>query len=151
MELLLQRISHDARSTVGELYIDGQKQCFVLEDQPQEKKIAGETRIPAGRYRLELKPVGASRFDRSMKKTMGEGHKGMVRLRDVPGFTEILIHCGNFHTDTEGCLLVGDKRGFADGTNAVWRSKVAYKAIYPIIADAIGCEEVWLTIGDEAS
>ncbi len=149
MDLLLKRTGHDTLSTIGELSLDGQRQCFVLENGPQEKKIPGKTRIPAGRYRLELKAVGTSRFDEPMKKTMGREHKGMIRLRDVPDFSEILIHCGNYHTDTEGCLLVGDRPGLHNGTNAVWQSKRAYKAVYPFIADAIGCEEVWLTVQDD--
>jgi len=149
MELLLQRMGHDDLSTTSELSLDGQTQCFVLENGPQEKKIPGKTRIPAGRYRLELKTVGSSRFDARMSKLMGRSHKGMIRLRDVPDFSEILIHCGNYHTDTEGCLLVGDRLGFHNGTNAVWQSNAAYKAVYPFIADAIGCEEVWLTVRDE--
>ena len=30
------------------------------------------------------------------------------QIMDVPGFTDILIHCGNTHEHTSGCILVGD-------------------------------------------
>lgn len=149
MELIHQRLNHDKLSTLGEMSLDGQRQCYILEDAPQEIKIPGKTRIPAGRYRLELKGIGESRFDAPMKKVMGKAHKGMIRLVGVPEFSEVLIHIGNYHQNTEGCLLVGDRPGIHNGTNAVWKSGKAYKEVYPIIADAITCEEVWLTIKDE--
>ena len=151
MDLVLQRLEHDDASTVGALAIDGEHAVFICEDQPQAgPKVRGETRIPAGRYRLELKPVGTSRFDATARELLGDGHKGMIRLVDVPGFTEVLYHWGNFHTDTEACLLPGESRGRdKHGNHAVWRSQAAYKRTYPNIADAILCGETWIDVRDE--
>jgi len=61
-------------------------------------KIPGITAIPDGFYRVELRK--SPRF-------------GIVTpiLIDVRGFEFILIHPGNFVTDTEGCILVGDWLG----------------------------------------
>ena len=68
----------------------------------------------------------------------GKMHKGMLWLRDVPGFEYILIHVGNDDEDTAGCLLLGDtsqqninKEGFIGGSTS------AYKRVYPIIANAL--------------
>ena len=38
----------------------------------------------------------------------GDMHKGMLWVRDIPGFEYILIHTGNTDEHTSGCLLVGD-------------------------------------------
>ena len=60
--------------------------------------------------------------------------KGMLWVRDVPGFEWILIHTGNTDEHTAGCLLVGnssDLKGF------IGSSVNAYKRIYPPIAKAI--------------
>ena len=37
-------------------------------------------------------------------------HKGMLWVRDVPGFEYILIHTGNTDEHTSGCLIVGDSQ-----------------------------------------
>ena len=67
-------------------------------------------------------------------------HKGMLWVRDVPGFEYILIHTGNTDEHTSGCLLVGDtqqqnitksKSGF------IGASTDAYKRIYPAIAEVL--------------
>lgn len=50
--------------------------------------------IPAGRYSL------------SLYNSPHAGHL-VPLLTDVPGRTEIEIHCGNVPTDSKGCILVG--------------------------------------------
>ena len=64
----------------------------------------------------------------------GSMHKGMLWVRDVPGFEWILIHTGNTDEHTAGCLLVGnssDMKGF------IGSSASSYKRIYPGIAKAL--------------
>jgi hypothetical protein len=61
-------------------------------------------RIPAGTYAATLAV--------SPKWTALRGYPFRVPLlANVPGFTEIEIHIGNFPEDTEGCTLVGMERG----------------------------------------
>ena len=59
MHLHLMRISTGEESTTGALYIDGEFGCFTLEDTKRSKKIAGETRIPDGLYRIVLRNEGS--------------------------------------------------------------------------------------------
>lgn len=73
-------------STAGMLDVDGIFQCYTLE--PARP-------IPAGVYDIRL--LFSPKFNCITPHVM-----------DVPGFTAIEIHCGNYPTDTEGCLLVGE-------------------------------------------
>jgi hypothetical protein len=46
-------------------------------------------------------------------------------LDNVPGFSGVRIHVGNFPTDTEGCILVGT----TPGQDEVLDSKIAFEAL----------------------
>lgn len=102
MELTLKRINFAKGYTTGKLYVDGQYFCDTLEDTvrnlPTEAKVAGETAIPAGTYKVIVNR--SPRFGRYLP-----------RLIDVPYFTGILIHRGNTAKDTAGCILVGKDAG----------------------------------------
>lgn len=115
--------------------------CYTLEDEHRDEKVKHETRIPAGTYKITLRTVGG--FHSRYAKKYGDMHKGMLWVRDVPGFEYILIHTGNTDEHTSGCLLVGstsDTKGFVGG------SVNAYKKIYPAIAKALeNGEEVTIT------
>lgn len=151
MELFAQRISSGDEATLGILHdVTGfpEFQCYVLEDQHQDIKIAGETRIPAGRYQIKLRTEGG------MTQRYGKRfpfHKGMLWLQDVPGFEYIYIHVGNNDDHSEGCLLVGD----GQVSNVVERGQVtnsvtAYTRLYNKIVTALETEEVFIEIEDYA-
>lgn len=149
MSVTIRRLKDDGKASLGALFLDNEWTCDTLEDTFRPIKKMHETRIPAGRYRLELKPVGHSRFDESARAMLGDGHKGMIRFVDVPGFSEILLHWGNFHTNTSGCVLVGIGTGLDDkGNFMIKRSRDAYKLVYPKIASAIEAGEVWCDVID---
>lgn len=138
MKVVLRRRHDDGEATAGALFIDDEWMCDTLEDQYREIKKSGDTRIPAGKYKIELKPLGTSRFDASAKKNLGEYRKGMLRLVGVPGFSEILIHTGNTEEHTAGCILVGLGTGKdSKGHHSVKNSWTAYRKMYPPIAEAI--------------
>jgi len=137
MKLLLQRRSHDADSTIGDLYVNGHFECHIVEDEPRLEKVSGETRIPAGVYKIKLRTVGGF-HERTLVKYGPVFHRGMLWLQDVPGFQYILIHTGNTEKDTEGCLIVGqsvNQNGRGGGT--VSNSRAAYERLYPMVRDAI--------------
>lgn len=140
MKLEVQRFSSKSNSTLGILFDVTDKPiflCYTLEDEFREVKVSGETRIPSGTYNITLRTEGG--FNQRYDDKFGEEfNKGMLWVRDVPGFEYILIHIGNDDTDSEGCLLVGDsqtqninKRGF------IGSSTDAYKRIYPPIANIL--------------
>lgn len=128
MKVNINRIAFYDYCTIGELYINGKFNCYTLEDTIRLKKIKGVTAISEGTYKLDLRY--------SPKFSPKYGHD-MIWVKEVPNFEFILIHKGNLDTQTEGCLLVGDSRGFINQKQAVLYSASAYERIYPIIADAI--------------
>lgn len=154
MKLEVLRFSSDSDSTLGALFDVTDKRkflCFTLEDEFREVKVKGETRIPAGTYNVTLRTEGG--FNQRYNDRFGTAfNKGMLWVRDVPGFEYILIHTGNTDDNTEGCLLVGDtqtqnitKNGF------IGSSTDAYTRIYPSIADVlVDGGEVIITYKDYA-
>ena len=157
MELLTQRISTGDESTLGVMYVTESYAtigvpeflCFTMEDQPNEPKVPGETRIPAGRYKIELRTEGGM-HQRYTNKF--EWHRGMLWLRDVPNFEWVYIHYGNYEKDTDGCILVGDgaqSNVLEDGM--VTASVAAYTRLaQEIYVEMDRNEEVWITIEDYA-
>lgn len=105
MEIKFNRLWPNDECVTGVVDIDGSQLCFFLEDRVREIpgldvaewKIKGETAIPRGRYQLVLDY--SQRFQ-----------KITPHLLDVPGFTGIRVHGGNRASDTEGCIIIGEKR-----------------------------------------
>jgi len=148
MKLHLFRYSENDESTLGLLYINGKFACYTLEDQFNQVKKWGETRIPVGNYKITLRTVGG--FHERYKVKFKDIHKGTLWIRDIPNFEYVLIHCGNTDKDTAGCILVGDSslqnvsnRGY------IGDSVKAYRRIYPAIAQALTQgEHVTIEISD---
>ena len=149
MNLTLKRINGSKNDTIGVLYRNGGFVGFTLEDEYRETKEPGKTRIPAGTYKITLRTVGG--FHKRYAGKFPEMHKGMLWIRDVPGFEYILIHIGNSHGDSAGCILVGDTCAQnTDRDGYISQSTQAYKRIYPPIAEAIESgEDVLITVEDE--
>lgn len=130
MELELRRLPSGAVCTHGDLYVDGVWECFTLEDPVREKKVWGETAIPAGRYLITLEE--SPRFGADT-----------LTVNNVPDFTGVRIHAGNTARDTHGCPLVGRVRQQV----TIGESRVALAALKAKVAEAIDAGEyVWLTI-----
>ena len=125
--IILQRYLSNSEGTLGTLKIsDGTFLCYVLEDPYRPVKIKHKTRISAGTYNLTRRMYGGF-YERYRKKF--EGHDWMWELKNVPLFTNILIHCGNTVEDTSGCLLLGS---YPSAGVKINRSVDAYKKVYPI-------------------
>lgn len=143
MKLEVLRISSQKDSTNGILFdiTGGERKflCYTLEDEyrPLSEKVMGETRIPAGTYEMTLRTVGG--FHDRYKARYGDKHKGMLWVRNVPGFEYILIHSGNTDEHTAGCLLVGDSQNenLSKKDGFIGASRTAYERIYPHITEAL--------------
>ena len=64
----------------------------------------------------------------------------MIQVMDVPGFTDILLHCGNKHEHTSGCILVGDSLS----PGYLGSSRDGYARVYPQVRDELLKGEVVL-------
>ena len=128
------------KSTIGEWHDDiGQFLGFSLEDpvrtgpdnELQEyEKIAHETAIPTGKYRVILSY--SHRFKQIMPEVSG-----------VKFFTGVRIHVGNKPEDTSGCVLIATNRS----NDFVGSSRLAYEGLCIKICEAITRgERVYLTI-----
>lgn len=142
MKFEVLRISSQKDSTSGLLFdvSNGKRTflCYTLEDEQRDVKVWGETRIPAGTYKLGLRTEGGF-HNRYLSRYGADFHKGMIHVLDVPGFEWILWHSGNTDENTAGCLLLGNtqtsnliaKDGF------IGSSRDAYKLVYPRVLSAI--------------
>jgi len=153
MKLEVLRISSQKDSTSGVLFDitngDRKFMCYTLEDEKRITKLDGETRVPAGTYRVTLRTTGG--FHNRYAHRFQDIHKGMLWVRDVPNFEYILIHCGNTDEHTNGCLLVGETQesNIKNSDGFIGRSTQAYFDIYPRIASAIESgEDVTITYVD---
>jgi len=136
MEMILLRRHLGAKATEGRLFVDGKQECYTLEDVVRDKKIPGETAIPAGRYEVTVNE--STRFKQLMPLLM-----------NVPNFEGVRIHTGNTDADTHGCILVGTDPGSAFD-DQIANSKAAYAALFPKIQAALARrEKVWITIIEE--
>ena len=118
------------RSTLSEVYIDGEFFCYNLEDGFNKEKIYGETRIPHGIYEIETRKEGKHYYKYNNKW----GHKWAFWIRHISNFQFVMWHIGNFIEDTLGCPLCGD--GYSIDTDGDYRtlySTNAYKKLYKVL------------------
>lgn len=95
MAVEIRRKSIGPISVPGEMWIDGQFECFTLEPPDPNPTHPGHPTIPAGKYRviLSLSP-----------------HFGYItpEVLDVPGRSGIRWHIANRAEELEGCTAVGE-------------------------------------------
>ena len=147
MELKIKRFSGGEEATLGLIFVESEFFCYSLEDQFNEPKVPGETRIPAGRYQIKLRNEGG--MTQRYAKRFGF-HQGMLWLQDVPNFTFVYLHTGNNDDHSEGCILTGDGQiQNVTERGQVTSSVAAYSRLYQRIVKAMQNEEVWINIEDE--
>lgn len=143
MDIKLKRTIFTDKSTIGELYLDGAFECFILEDKDRglkdtmsmeeisKLKVYGQTCIPYGVYKVVItKSDGFSRL---------RGHDVFLPLLlNVKGYSGIRIHTGNKPDDSLGCLLPARKKGIDNVTE----STPAFNNLFEKINTAIKRGEI---------
>jgi len=132
MELKLVRDVCGADCTLGKLFVDGEFDCYTVEDvvRPDGVKIAGKTAIPAGRYRVVVNR--SPRFGRELPL-----------LENVPNFEGVRIHAGNTAEDTEGCIIPGRVRT----ARGVAQSRLAFDKLFAALkAELAGGRDIWISV-----
>lgn len=96
INILIIRENFTDKSTIGQLFLNGEKFCDTLE-LPFKNNQKNISSIPAGNYDVRLRLARES-------ATRDYLH---LMIKEVPDRSYILFHRGNSAKDTEGCILVG--------------------------------------------
>ena len=147
INLRLERRLDDGKGTFGRLYTENDKEICRIVERPwldNQKKISC---IPTGRYKLGFYPAGKKFYPRYKKMFADVGNeRGMIQILDVPGRTHILIHRGNYPTNSWGCLLTNTSVGRNDkGELQGYKSTDAYRAMYRLVATCMD-EDTYLEV-----
>lgn len=134
--------------TWGEFAIEDQIAAYTMEDgfHPVLEKVNGKTRIPSGRFPVRKRKVLSKMTKQYRNKKALKGiFDWHLEICDVPYFTNVYIHIGNWPKDTDGCVLVGDEH--VEGRSMITNSTNTYIKIYQLISAALERdEEVWINI-----
>ena len=96
INLLLIRDTFSKKSTIGELFINGERICDTLEN-PWVDNQRNISCIPEGVYPVRLR----------LPRESGTRDYLHLLVQEVPNRDWILFHRGNTAKDTSGCILVG--------------------------------------------
>ncbi len=96
INLLLIRDTFTENSTIGELFLNGERMCDTLEN-PYINNERNISCIPEGQYKVRL---------RTARESATRDYLHLL-VQDVPNRDYILFHRGNTAKDTSGCILVG--------------------------------------------
>ena len=153
MEIKVDRKWKKDTYTIGNLYINGKLFCNTLEDKDrglkqtdspmsiQQRKVYGETAIPAGRYEIAMNIVSPKYSAVKWYKDLCDGK--VPRLLNVPGFEGVLMHTGNTALDSYGCVLIG--KNTVKGK--ITQSKDTFKELYKEMKSAYDKgERIYITI-----
>lgn len=120
MKAILKRQFYEDKQTLSSLDFFKNSKCVLsvkaleLPDRGNQKSISC---VPLGSYKCVLR--------------WSQKYEWHYHVKDVPGRSLILIHFGNYYTDTRGCILVGNafKDINKDGYRDVTSSKKTMKRI----------------------
>jgi len=136
MKLTVHRFSSGDESTIGSLMINGDFECFTLEDEYREEKVKGETRIPAGTYTVKFRESESPMTEKYRARY--DFFKYHLHVQNVTNFQFIYIHAGNKDDHTDGCLLLGDSANnnqIDDGF--IGHSRQAFERVYKKVSKAL--------------
>ena len=130
INLLLIRDTFSDNSTIGELFINGERICDTLEN-PFINNERNISCIPEGEYKVRLRLPRESATREYLH----------LLVQDVPNRDWILFHRGNTSKDTSGCILVG----LSTKQDVVYNSTLAMDLLIKEIIN-LGAENINLII-----
>ena len=130
VNLLIIRDTFTENSTIGELFINGERFCDTLE-KPWLNNQRNISCIPAGQYKVRL---------RLPRESATRDYLHLL-VQDVPNRDYILFHIGNTAKDTSGCILVGQ----GSEQDVVYNSQLAMDLVVKEILN-LGGENINLII-----
>lgn len=160
MDFILQRAFHTKGIVEGDytfgtlLDTTTQKfRSFVLEDTFNETKIKGETRFPAGKYKLKIRKEDTTltlKHRKDYNKPGDEWFIYHIEITGIPNYSSVYIHGGNDDEHTLGCILPNYAFDLSltnkQGSKSVVAVKAFYKLVYPLLEKG---EDCWITVLDE--
>ena len=96
INLLILRDTFTDESTIGELFLNGERFCDTLE-LPYRDNQTSISCIPIGQYKVRLR----------LPRESATRYYIHLLVQDVKDRSHILFHRGNTAKDTRGCILVG--------------------------------------------
>ena len=130
VNLLIIRDTFTENSTIGELFINGERFCDTLEN-PWLNNQRNISCIPEGQYKVRL---------RLPRESATRDYLHLL-VQDVPNRDYILFHIGNTAKDTSGCILVGQ----GSEQDVVYNSQLAMDLVIKEILN-LGGENINLII-----
>ena len=119
--LRLERTAHTPWGTMGTLYLPYPGVSFPTVEPRWEHNAVGKSCIPAGDYWLK------QRNSPMVARTSGGEFKVGWEVMAVKGRSLIMIHPGNWHTDSDGCILVGRAHAVIQNKPGITASRAAFK------------------------
>ena len=130
INLLILRDTFTENSTIGDLFLNGERMCDTLE-LPYINNERSISCIPEGEYKVRL---------RTARESATRDYLHLL-VKDVPNRDFVLVHIGNKSSDSRGCILVG----FASKQNYVKNSTFAMDLLMKEIIN-LGGEKINLII-----
>lgn len=132
MRVVIKRLLSSNKNIIGRLEIIREDNfclfnCRTLE-LPYKSNIVSISSIPVGLYQV--------------KKHISPKFGNCFKVLNVSGRSSILIHAGNFSTDTKGCILVGSVVSFDDHKfeNVILNSRSTLKSLLATLPNSFTVE-----------
>jgi hypothetical protein len=116
MDVFVTLLAESVNSTVSKLAINHEHIGFIIENGARPEKIMQETRIPGGTFDI------VKNFNTRFKYEWGY----CWHIQNVPNFSAIMIHRGNYYWDTDGCPLPVSQIALTNGDWYGLNSRGAY-------------------------
>lgn len=151
LNCLLQRYSDDGQSTLGLMFVDRNFCGYTLEDENRPVKIAGETRIDAGRFELKLK-TELTPLTQKYRDRFPRWFQWHVEIVGLPRHKDVYVHIGNTERDTAACVLIGNTaNNNVVGDGMIGDSVSAFKYWYEWVAGHLSAGgQAFIKVRDEA-